>query len=66
MLDAVKEVDPRARGGDGFVSGVELAARGRSPRTRGRHPETGEVSEIPGSIPAHAGETLFPDIAKSQ
>ena len=52
-------VDPRARGGDLRKTGRELTKYGRSPRTRGRQDTVDAYNTDLGSIPAHAGETIW-------
>ncbi len=50
-------VDPRGCGGDAWVISPSAAARGRSPRVRGRRLKNGETGVMYRSIPAGAGET---------
>ena len=50
-------VDPRARGGDGQIGHERTPEEGRSPRARGRQPESCSSISPNGSIPARAGET---------
>ena len=52
------QVDPRSRGGDRRGFCLRRECQGRSPLTRGRLFEIGTSGPSPGSIPAHAGETL--------
>ena len=51
------EVDPRVRGGDIVTGETMLPGAGRSPRARGRLPDTPQQQVVGGSIPACAGET---------
>ena len=52
------EVDPRSRGGDSHHATGSCSAGGRSPLTRGRHPQPRIADAFTRSIPAHAGETI--------
>ena len=51
-------VDPRSRGGDSSARACRNSITGRSPLTRGRLMISSIFMLAPGSIPAHAGETL--------
>ncbi len=49
-------VDPRSRGGAGFIAFGGRSSLGRSPLTRGIRRDVDHLVEAEGSIPAHAGE----------
>ena len=54
-----QRVYPRARGGNEKLTRAERNMRGLSPRTRGKHRGATHKENLLGSIPAHAGETVW-------
>ena len=52
-----EEAHPRSRGENGTRSDLAYVIEGSSPLTRGKPPLDGEMGEVLGLIPAHAGKT---------
>ena len=53
-----RRVYPRVCGGNPTFPRIPAAADGLSPRVRGKHCDAVQAGEVPGSIPACAGETI--------
>src|SRR5690554_190729 len=59
-------VDPRVCGGAPVGSLIVTLRNGRSPRMRGSHPTPPEPPYTVGSIPAYAGEPIWPKVSEHQ
>ena len=65
-MNPIPEVYPRVCGGTRAMHGVRLACVGLSPRVRGNRDGDSSFRELPGSIPACAGEPCWADPSTAQ